>query len=179
MLNEVKSRLAGKIVILSVLFISTIILSGCSSKSSDDYMKAAHESMMKKNISEAVTDYESVVKEFPNSADAPEALFQIATLYQNKMVKNLSDKDSYTKAADTFREVFDKYPNSEKAPTALFLSGFILANNLMNFESATSTYNLFLEKYPKHELAASARVELDNMGLSPDQILQKTVPKNI
>lgn len=95
------------------------------------------------------------------------------------MVKNLSDKDSYTKAADTFREVFDKYPNSEKAPTALFLSGFILANNLMNFESATSTYNLFLEKYPKHELAASARVELDNMGLSPDQILQKTVPKNI
>ncbi len=179
MFNEMKSRLAGKIVILSVLFTSTILLTGCSSKSSGDYMKAAHENMMKKNISEAVTDYESVVKEFPQSSEAPDALFQIATIYQNKMVKDLSDNESYTKAANTFREVFDKYPNNEKAPMALFLSGFILANDLKNYEAATSTYNLFLEKFPKHELAASAREELDNMGLSPDQILQKKTPKSI
>ena len=95
------------------------------------------------------------------------------------MVTNLSDKESFKKAEETFREVYNKYPDDSKAPMALFLSGFILANDLKNFESATSTYNLFLEKYPKHELATSAREELQNMGLSPDQILQNKSQKNI
>jgi hypothetical protein len=30
-----------------------------------------------------------------------------------------------------------------------------------------------LEKYPNHELAASAQSELDNLGLTPEEILQK------
>jgi len=168
-----------KYFILSVLFTSVIIITGCSSKSSGDYMKAAHDSMVKKNISEALTNYESIIKEFPKSAEAPDALFQIATIYQNKMVKDISDKDANTKAEETFRQVFNKYPDYEKAPMALFLSGFILANDLKDFRAATATYNLFLQKYPKHELATSAREELDNMGLSPDQILHKKAAGNI
>ncbi len=142
-------------------------------------MKAAQENVKQKNISEAINNYESVVQEFPDSPQAPDALFQVATLYQNKMVKNISDIESYKKAEETFREVYNKYPDDKKAPMALFLSGFILANDLKNYQSATSTYNLFLEKYPKHELASSAKEELSNMGLSPDQILQKKTQKNI
>jgi TolA-binding protein len=168
-----------KYSILSALFIGSILLAGCSSKSSKDYMKAAKEDMMKKNITEAISNYETVVKDFPESSEAPEALFQIASLYQNKMVKDLSDKDCFQKASDTFRAVFDKYPKYEKAPMALFLSGFILANDLKDYDAATSTYNLFLEKYPDDQLATSAREELDNMGLSPDQILKKKEQKNI
>ncbi len=168
-----------KYFVLSALFISSFLLNGCSSKSADDYMKTAHENMMKKNVTEAINNYESVVNEFPDSKEAPEALFQIASLYQNKMVKNLSDIESYKKAEATFREVFNKYPEDSRAPMALFLSGFILANDLKNFEEATSTYNLFLEKYPKHELATSAKEELNNMGLSPDQILKNKAQKNI
>lgn len=168
-----------KYSILTALFLALILVSGCSSKSADDYMKAAQENIKQKNISEAITNYQSVVNQFPESSEAPEALFQIATLYQNKMVKNLSDIECYKKAEQTFRSVFNKYPGNEKAPMALFLSGFILANDLRNFEDATKTYNLFLEKYPKHELAQSAKEELENMGLSPDQILQKKTQKNI
>lgn len=168
-----------KYFILSALFSGIIFVNGCSNKSADDYMMAAHESVMKNNISEAINNYESVVNKFPKSLEAPEALFQIATLYQNKMVKNLSDKESFKKAETTFREVFNKYPNDKRAPMALFLSGFILANDLKNFERATSAYNLFLQKYPQNELATSAKEELENMGLSPDQILQKKTQKNI
>lgn len=168
-----------KYFILSALLSGIIFVNGCSSKSADDFMMAAHESVMKNNISEAINNYESVVNKFPKSLEAPEALFQIATLYQNKMVKNLSDKESFKKAETTFREVFDKYPNDKRAPMALFLSGFILANDLKNFEGATSAYNLFLQKYPQNELATSAKEELENMGLSPDQILQKKTQKNI
>lgn len=156
-----------------------MFISGCSSKSSNDYMMAAHESMMKKNIIEAVNNYETVAKDFPESADAPEALFQLASIYQNKMVSNIPERETYQKASEIFRKVFDKYPNHKKAPMALFLSGFILANDLRNYDAATSTYNLFLKKYPENELATSAKEELNNMGLTPDQILQKKTPKNI
>lgn len=168
-----------KYFILPLLLAVVIFIEGCSSKTPEDFMKAAHESMMKKNIPEALSNFESVIKEFPNSPDAPEALFQIASFYQNKMVKDISDEESSQKASDTFREVFDKYPGSKRAPMALFLSGFILANDLKNYKAATDTYNLFLQKFPNHELATSAREELDNMGLSPDQILQKKGSKNI
>ena len=168
-----------KYTILSVLFTAIIFLSGCSSKTADDYMKMAHENVMNKNISEAINNYQIVVNQFPKTQQAPEALFQIATLYQNKMIENLSDVESFKKAEETFRQVFNLYPDYKEAPKALFLSGFILANDLKNYESATSTYNLFLQKYPDHELASAAREELENMGLSPDQILQKKTQKNI
>lgn len=168
-----------KYFILTFLLTGIIFISGCSSKSADDYMKAAHENVMQQKFTEAIGIYESVVNEFPQSAEAPEALFQIATLYQNKMVKNISDLESYKKAVKTFRDLFNKYPDNKKAPMALFLSGFILANDLRNFESATSVYKLFLEKYPQNELASSAKEELENMGLTPDQILQKKMQKNI
>ena len=168
-----------KYTILSVLFTAIFFLSGCSSKTADDYMKMAHENVMNKNISEAINNYQIVINQFPKTQQAPEALFQIATIYQNKMIENLSDVESFKKAEETFRQVFNLYPDYKEAPKALFLSGFILANDLKNYESATSTYNLFLQKYPDHELASAAREELENMGLSPDQILQKKTQKNI
>jgi hypothetical protein len=37
---------------------------------------------------------------------------------------------------------------------------------------------LFIEKYPDHELAASAKEELENMGLTPEEILQKNLAKS-
>lgn len=168
-----------KYLLLSFLFTGFLFINGCSSKSADDYMNTAQQNIKQKNISEAISNYESVIHEFPNSPQAPDALFQIATIYQNKMMKNISDVESYKKAEETFRLVYNKYPDTKKAPMALFLSGFILANDLRNFKGATSTYNLFLEKYPEHELASSAKEELSNMGLSPDQILQKKAQKNI
>ena len=53
------------------------------------------------------------------------------------------------------------------------MAGFISANELNNFDEATSIYKQFLKEYPDNELAASAQAELDNMGLSPEEILQK------
>ena len=51
------------------------------------------------------------------------------------------------------------------------MAGFVEANNLYNFSEATKTYQLFLDKYPTHQLALSAKEELNNMGRSPEDIL--------
>jgi len=55
------------------------------------------------------------------------------------------------------------------------MAAYIKANELKKYQEATDLYTLFLKKYPKHELAASAAQELEIMGMSPDEILkQKT-----
>lgn len=156
-----------------LLLIPLLILTGCSSKKDTDFKTEAEEHITKGNIAEAINSYENLVKEFPKSNLAPEAIYQIASLYQNRLVKNLSVKESLEKAAGTFRRLYDKYPASKEAPKSLFMSGFILANELKKFNQATETYNTFLSKYPKHELAIAAKQELENMGLSPEEIINK------
>ncbi len=149
-------------------------------------MDQAKKSVEQNNIQAAVEAYQTLVNEYPESPKAPEALFQLATLYQNKMVKNantsagqpaLTDTQSLEKAVSIFRSVYDKYPQSGKAPKALFMSGFIQANDLKQFNQATATFNLFIQKFPNDELAISAKEELNNMGLTPEQILQKNAEK--
>ena len=54
------------------------------------------------------------------------------------------------------------------------MAGYILANDLQKYDDATKSYKLFIEKYPGHPLASSAKQELDNMGLSPEEILKRT-----
>ena len=90
------------------------------------------------------------------------------------MVKNIKPKESFNRAQEYFMQVFEKYPESDEAPKSLFLSGFIFANNLNNYDEATSRFKLFLNKYPSHSLAPAAQQELDNMGLSPEEILKRT-----
>ena len=162
--------------ILFFLALLSLLLVACSSeKSPDELMKEAATLTNNKKIPESVTAYETLLKDFPDDSLAPEATFRLATIYQNKLVKNISEKESLQKAVDLFKGIHEKYSGSDKAPMGLFMAGFILANELKDYKAATEVYNLFLEKYPDNELATSTREELDNMGLSPEEILQKKV----
>ncbi len=165
-----------KLKYIALLLIS-LAFAGCSKKSDEYYLQQAKSAAEKNNIEQAVSAYQNLVKEYPESSKAPEALFQLATLYQNNMVKqeNLTDMQSSEKAVGIFRSIYDKYPQSNLAPKALFMSGFIQSNVLKQFPDATATFNLFLQKFPNNDLASSAREELNNMGLTPEQILKKKV----
>jgi len=158
--------------IVFVLFFATLAFIGCSKKSGEDYLKSADENLKNNKALEAVSDYENFVKEYPKNEKAPETLTKLASIYQNNMINNLSVKESLEKAAKIYRQVFESYPNSKEAPSSLFMSAFILANELKKYHAAEASYQLFLQKYPNHELAASAREELNNLGLSPEQILK-------
>lgn len=158
---------------LLFVFILGIILSGCSKKSDIDYMEIANKSIKQNDIAQAVDSYKKLIEEYPHSPKAPEAMFQLATLYQNKLVKNMSENESLEKAVNLFEQLNDVYPDSPMAPKALFMSGFILANDIHDFTRATQVFKTFLEKYPDNELTSSAREELNNMGMSPSEILER------
>jgi TolA-binding protein len=152
----------------------TVLIFGCGKKKQAvEYMKEAKLGIEQKKIPEAIKAYETLVSELPDDSLAPEALYQLGTLYQNKMVPNFKETESLEKAVNIFKSVFDKYQDSKKAPVSLFMAGFIQANDLKKYQEATTTYNLFLQKYPKNDMAQAAREEINNMGLTPTQIIEK------
>lgn len=165
--------------LITLLTIITFVFWGCSKKSDSDYLKSAEENLKSGKVKEAVADLESFIEDNRESEKAPEAMVNLAAIYQNKMLGSISEKESLEKAAKIYRQVYDDYPNSSQAPKALFMSAFILANELKKLHPAEMTYKLFLEKFPNHELAVSAKEELANLGLSPEEILKRKSVPNI
>lgn len=164
---------------LTLLILIIIAVVSCSKMNDLDYLNRAESEVKDKKINEAVADLQTLLKEFPDSKLVPKTLIQLASIYQGQLVKGLTMRESFDKSQKYFKEVYDKYPNSEEAPSALFMSSFILANHLHRFNEATAGYKLFIEKYPNNPLVVSAKDELDNMGLSPEEILKKKeVAKN-
>ena len=162
--------------ILSLLILLLVV--GCSSKKTDkELFDEAQKNLKENKIPEAVTNFDKIATKYSDSKLAPEALSQLAAIYQNKMDKSISEKDNLEKAVSLFKRIHDEYPKSEYAPSGLFMAAFISANELNKYDEATSLYEQFLKEYPDNDLAASARAELDNMGKSPEDILRNSQPK--
>lgn len=157
---------------------AVLILAGCNKNSADKYMKQAKAAVEQKKIPDAVKAYETLVNEFPKDSLAPEALYQLGSLYQNKLVPGFEATASTEKAVTIFKSVFDKYPDSKQAPSCLFMCGFLQSNELNKYSDATLSYNTFLQKYPKNDMAPAAKYELDNMGLTPGQVLEEKISTN-
>ncbi len=155
--------------LILVLFFFSLI--ACSESIENKFNKA-NELLKQNRIEEALSEF-NVIAESGDKNFAPKALIQIATIYQNKMDKSISALESADKAQFYFRSVYEKYPEYPDAAKALFMSAFILANELNKYDEATKAYNLFLEKFPNHELASYAKQELEFIGLSPEEILRK------
>ncbi len=81
-------------------------------------------------------------------------------------------------AAAACEKLYKDYPEHEKAPTALFLTGYLYENELKDMDKAKNLYTTFLEKYPENEFAKSAKFALDNLGIPPDQLLEKLKKNN-
>lgn len=162
--------------IVSLLIL--ILIFGCSTKKSDkELFDEAKKDLKENKVPEAVIAFEQIVKEHSESKLAPEALSELASIYQNKQDKSITEEENLEKAVTLFKQIHDEYPESEYAPSGLFMSAFISANDLKRFQEATLLYKQFLKEYPDNDLAASAQAELDNMGLSPEEILKNNMAK--
>lgn len=160
---------------LQVITFFALIFFSCSKTSDKEYMQMASDSAKNGNISEAISFYQNLLEEYPESELAPDAIVQQATLYHGNKINNISPQESLTKAAELFISVSEKYPNSRQAPQSLFMAGFVYANDIKDYNKAKVVYNMFLKKYPDHELAASAKEELNYMGLTAEEILKKKI----
>jgi TolA-binding protein len=167
---KLKLYLYAKVV--SILFI-VLVAVACSSNKDKEYFDSASTKYKANDFYGAVSDYNKLLNEYPNSKFAEDSYFAIANIYQMNKVPNLSREKSAKKAVEYFQKYYKQFPDSERAPKALFLIGFILANDLQEYDSARIAYTEFLNKYPQHELAASVKMELDYLGKTPEEIIEQ------
>lgn len=172
-------------VLLSISISATLLFSACASeggtqpknstdsatlisdvKNADNLLRSDTTGVFDpQKAQQALTAYEKYLAALPQDAEAPAYLFKSAEIYRS--LRN------FPKAVEVYQSVYDKFPQSENAPKALFLMAFCYDEDMGNKEKAKSLYQDFLKKYPQHELANSAQFSLQNIDLTPEQIIKK------
>ena len=167
-----------KKVLVYLLVGISIFLISCSGKTDKDIYESAIENITNEKYAESLALFEVIVAEYPNSEYYKDAILQTGELYQGNVNKNMSFEESQKNAINSYRLFQSKYPDDPKASQVLFMIGFIQANKLNQLDSARVSYTKFLELYPDTEMATSAESELENLGLTPDEILAKKIENN-
>lgn len=84
---------------------------------------------------------------------------------------------SFPKAIDLYSWVVNKYPNNEQTANSTFMLGYTYDNDVKDYGEARKYYEQFLSNYPTHDLAASAKVLLENLGVPDDEIIERLQKK--
>ncbi|MCB9206661.1 MAG: tetratricopeptide repeat protein [Ignavibacteriales bacterium] len=163
--------------IFSILFLS-VLLTFCGGKSDKDLFDNALTNVDEKKYDEAVVLFEQLVNSNKESELAPKALFECAKIYQGQVVKNLTGKESLLKSVEFYKRIYDEYPKSKEAENSLFMAGFILANDLKDLNKAKEMYETYIANFPDGELSDDAKVELQNLGKTPEEILKEKVQED-
>lgn len=122
-------------------------------------------------VKQARAAVESFVKRFPEDSLSPSFLFELALVYEKQR--------QYDSAIITLDRVYSYYPRSKQAGKALFLEGFLYANTLHQLDKAKEKYELYLKEYSANDakMTNDAQMELQNLGKSPEEILNEIQEK--
>ncbi len=103
----------------------------------------------------ARSGFEELLRSYPNSEDAPEAMIYIAETYAAE--RNQVAADS------VYGLVVQRYPTSPKAATALYKHALSL-RSAGRTTSARATFERIVREYPRSDEAALAREQLRTLG---------------
>lgn len=81
-------------------------------------------------------------------------------------------------AINFWQSLCEKYPDHRRAPDALFLQAFTFENDVKDLNKAKNLYEEFLKKYPNHAFSANIPVILENLGKSPEELIEALKKKN-
>ena len=159
---------------LLVLFMAIAIIScGPSSKQDASMIKEKEEALFsadegfvdKEKALELVDMYVNYTDSYPADSMAVEYLFKAA-----EFCLNLGEGQ---RAITLYDRVINEYPDFRKVPECLFLKGYVYENYLGDLENARLIYTEFIETYPDNEFADDAKVSIQNLGKSPEELIKE------
>lgn len=165
-------QIKNKLILLSAF----VVLFSCKSEKQklSEQIKANEEKLFNdstKMLNPAVAKdefeaYQKFASDYPNDTASPGFLFKAADL--------ASGMRRPREAARLYRELISKYPDHSKIATSYFLLAFVYDNDIKQKDSAKIYYKEFLEKFPTHQFAPSAKASLDQieMGLSDEELVK-------
>ncbi len=163
-----------KLRLLSILVLSGLFFS-CTTQVEKDILKIedldkriySEEKMSIDRViaEEAIVEYVKFADNYPEDEMSAEYLFRAA-----EVSKNIGKKDN---AIKYYNRTYNSYPEYEKAPFCLFFQAVIYEENFGDYKKSKELYDTFLLKYPEHDFADDVKALLENLGLSPEELIEK------
>jgi tol-pal system protein YbgF len=104
----------------------------------------------------ALGEFIGYVKDFPTTADAPNAQYYIGYIYFNN--------EQWADAAKAFDDVLGKFPENPKSPDALYYKAVSMQKNHQNTDAAKA-YREFIQRYPRNDRIPQAHTNLRALGM--------------
>lgn len=90
-----------------------------------------------------------------------------------KKAKYYASLGKHENALDVYEKIYEKYPKYKKRGEALFMQAFIVEVNQNDLAKAESIYKKYLEEFPDGDFAKDAKFSIENLYLSPEELIQK------
>ena len=143
--------------------IAVMVLVSCSRLPDEGLIEKGKRLEEEEKFFAAIKSYEKLVKLYPTSDYAPEALYRAGLAYTNGL-------QDFNTAISTLERVVDEYPENKFAAQCQFMIGFVYANNAADTTKARVAYTTFIHNYPDHELVPSVAWELKYLGKDINEI---------
>ncbi|MBR5146093.1 MAG: tetratricopeptide repeat protein [Bacteroidales bacterium] len=161
-----------KKVLLSV-FVVLMMLS-CGEKMSVEKINeleskvfAKNATLTAENVIQLVDAYVLFAEQNPNDQQTPDFLFKALDVAVGV------NAEGPQKAIDIANVLIEKYPDFEMTPMAMFIKGFVYENMIGDLQNAEVTYRQFIEKYPNNSMVEDVKSTLENLGLTPEELIRK------
>lgn len=157
------------------IILIVLILVGCSGgkqklldeiKEKEKIVMKSYEDVADKKTSESLRqDYLEFADEYPDDSLSPKFLHKAAELALAIDMPN--------EALNHIDTLVKLYPDYLYLPDAIFFKGFIQESYLKDLSAARKTYEDFMKRYPNHELATQVSFSLENLGKSPEDLVEE------
>lgn len=124
------------------------------------------------NVVQLVDAYLLFAKQNPDDKQTPDFLFKALDVAVG------INAEGSQKAVDIADVLIENYPDFEMTPMAMFIKGFIYENMIGDLKNAEATYRQFIDKYPDNPMVEDVKATVENMGLSPEELIRKFESKN-
>ena len=119
------------------------------------------------NVIQLVDAYLLFAKQNPNDQQTPDFLFKALDVAVGV------NAEGPQKAIDIANILIEKYPDFEMTQMAMFVKGFVYENMIGDLQNAEMTYRQFIEKYPNSPIVEDVKATLENLGLTPEELIRK------
>ncbi len=154
------------------LFVAAIIFVGCNNNDPAKRIEKLEKEVFSTEnaiVPEVASDLVSAYCDFadanPNDAMAPEYLFKAVDVSMN-----LNEPQRTLFIID---KLVREYPDYPRTQAALFVKAFIFETKYNNLNMAKKIYEQYLEMYPNGEFAEDCKASIENLGLSPEELVKK------
>ena len=106
----------------------------------------------------------------PDDAMAPEYLFKAMDVSMN-----LNEPQRTIYIID---KLLKEYPDYPRTQAALFVKAFIFETRYNNLDMAKKIYEQYLSMYPNGDFADDCKASIENLGLTPEELVKKFEEQN-